>query len=199
MTDYLKDYVDTKTRLTEALRVFPELRVVEDAPKVVTVANQTFIECRVTVWRDPADPVPVIAHIYEPFPGTTPYTRQSEQANGATSVLGRALGYMGFGITASIATANEVRNRAAEEQYPDQGTPKAEPRPAEPGPRVTSLDERRTGTAASKDGKCTPRQLEVLLDMAKERGLEITWTDDLSYQEASEMMTAFKALPKVKK
>jgi len=35
--------------------------------------------------------------------------------------------------------------------------------------------------------------------MAGERGLEITWTNDLTYQEASDMITTFKTLPKVKK
>ena len=199
MTDYLQDYVDVKTRLTEALAKYPQLRITEHRPSVVQVGDQLFVECAVTVARDTDDPVPVTAYMYEPFPGRTPYTKLSEQANGATSALGRALGYMGFGIKASLASANEVRNRAADEQYPDQGIPKPAPRPAEPGPRVASLDERRTGTAASKDGKSTARQLQTLGEMAHERGLEITWTDDLSYQEASDMITAFKALPKVKK
>ena len=197
MTDYLQDYVDVKTRLTEALAKYPDLRITEHRPAVVAVGDQLFIECAVTVARDPDDPVPVVAHMYEPFPGRTPYTKLSEQANGMTSALGRALGYMGFGIKASLASANEVRNRAAEEQYPEQTKPA--PKAPEPGPRVTSLEERRTGTAASKDGKSTARQLQILGEMAEERGLEITWTDDLSYQEASDMITAFKALPKVKK
>jgi hypothetical protein len=33
---------------------------------------------------------------------------------GFTSALGRALGYMGFGISRSIASANEVKNRPPE-------------------------------------------------------------------------------------
>lgn len=197
MTFEMNGYVDVKTRLTEALTTHPELRITEHRPEIVQVGEQLFVECSVTVSRNPDDPIPVTAYMFEPYPGRTPYTKLSEQANGATSALGRALGYMGFGITASLASANEVRNRSEEEQYPEQVQPAAQP--AQPGPRVTNLQERRTGTAASKSGKCTDRQLEILRDMANERGLEITWTNDLTYQEASDMITTFKTLPKVKK
>jgi hypothetical protein len=41
---------------------------------------------------------------------------------GFTSALGRALGYMGFGITKSIASANEVKNRPPESPRIDANT-----------------------------------------------------------------------------
>jgi hypothetical protein len=62
----------------------------------------------VTVWRDSTDPIPAIASACEVYPGRTPFTKMSENEVGFTSALGRALGYMGFGINKSIASRNEV-------------------------------------------------------------------------------------------
>ena len=113
----LSEYVDVKTRLKQALALYPQLRIVEHRPEITMVGDQLFIECSVTVSRDPDDPIPVTAYIFEPYPGKTSFTKNSEQANGATSVLGRALGYMGLGIDKSIASSNEVlgRQQASEE------------------------------------------------------------------------------------
>lgn len=178
----LSDYVDVKTRLTQALAKYPDLRITEHRPVHVQVGDQLFIECAVTVARDPDDPVPVTAYMYEPFPGRTPYTKLSEQANGATSALGRALGYMGFGISTSLASANEVRNR---QEQPS---------------RVEQLDERRAVKAAAP-GKATQGQITLLETMAAERGIDISDTDttQLSFNDAQELINHFKTIAKVKK
>jgi len=73
--------------------------------------GSTFIRCTVTVWRDNADALPVIASAAEPYPGNTPYTKRSEYMVGMTSALGRALGYMGCGVSKAIASRNEVEAR----------------------------------------------------------------------------------------
>lgn len=178
----LSDYVDVKTRLTQALAKYPDLRITEHRPVPVQVGEQLFIECAVTVARDPDDPVPVTAYMYEPFPGRTPYTKLSEQANGATSALGRALGYMGFGISTSLASANEVRNR---QEQPS---------------RVEQLDDRRAVKAAAP-GKATQGQITLLETMAAERGIDISDTDtsQLSFNDAQELINHFKTIAKVKK
>lgn len=178
----LSDYVDVKTRLTQALAAHPQLRITEHRPVPVQVGDQMFIECAVTVARDPDDPVPVTAYMYEPFPGRTPYTKLSEQANGATSALGRALGYMGFGITTSLASANEVRNR---QEQPS---------------RVEQLDERRAVKAAAP-GKATQGQIKLLQNMAEERDIDVQPVDleQLSFDDAQAMINHFKTIAKVKK
>lgn len=112
----LDGYVDVPTRHRQALERHPDLRVVESPPKVVTVDGQTFIEVTMTVHRDPDDPIPTSGTAWEPFPGRTPYTKGSEMMNASTSALGRALGLMGFGISSSMASAEEVRNRRAEHE-----------------------------------------------------------------------------------
>ena len=111
MSFNLGDYVTVNERLVMALKKYPKLRVQETSALVEQYGNQTVLICTVTVWRDETDPLPVIASAQEPLPGVTPFTRQSERMVGFTSALGRALGYMGFGIEKSIASAQEVQAR----------------------------------------------------------------------------------------
>jgi hypothetical protein len=107
----LGDYVDVPTRLAEALKRWPNLRIQETKPIIVTVDNQQYVEISCTVWRDETDLLPMIAYCWEPIPGRTPYTKGSEMMNASTSCLGRALGFLGMGIGKSIASRNEVQAR----------------------------------------------------------------------------------------
>ena len=57
----LDNYVDVPTRLAEALKRWPDLRIQETDNQVITMPDgSTFIRCTVTVWRDIADPIPVV-------------------------------------------------------------------------------------------------------------------------------------------
>jgi hypothetical protein len=107
----LGDYVDVPTRLAEALKRWPNLRIQETKPVIVTVDNQQYIEISCTVWNDVDDLMPTVAYCWEPIPGRTPYTKGSEMMNASTSCLGRALGMKGMGIGKSIASRNEVQAR----------------------------------------------------------------------------------------
>ena len=105
----LGDYVDVPTRFRLALDKWPELRVIEEPAKVIAIGDKTFISVTMTVYRDPSDPLPAVATCWEPFPGMTPYVKNSEQMNCSTSALGRCLGMMiPFGKMASF---EEVQNR----------------------------------------------------------------------------------------
>ena len=105
----LGDYVDVPTRFRLALDKWPELRVIEEPAKVIAIGDKTFISVTMTVYRDPSDPLPAVATCWEPFPGMTPYVKNSEQMNASTSCLGRVLGLMiPFGKMASF---EEVQNR----------------------------------------------------------------------------------------
>lgn len=107
----LNDYVDVATRLTRAHERWPELRIEEHLPIIVTVGDRTFIQCTVTVHRDPADQLPTTASVWEPWPGQTPYSKNSEVMVGNTSALGRALAYMGLEVRKGIASRDEVAAR----------------------------------------------------------------------------------------
>jgi hypothetical protein len=202
----LSEYVDVKTRLKQALKVFPQLRIVEHRPEITQVGDQLFIECSVTVSRDPDDPIPVTAYMFEPYPGRTTFTKLSEQANGATSALGRALGYMGFGIDKSIASSNEVlgRQQGAEDDRTKVVTI-ARPTPTLDGPRSKEIGSARLSareqTEASKPsngGGATPNQIKMLTQMCAERGLDFDPETPMTYSEAKDMFLNIKPIPKVR-
>ena len=122
----LSNYVDVPSRFALALDKWPDLRVVESPPEVVTVGDQTFISVTMTVYRTPDDLIPARGCAWEPIPGKSSFTRGSEMMNASTSALGRAIGLMmPFGKMASM---EEVRNR-----QPDTNTQK-------PTNRTESID-----------------------------------------------------------
>jgi len=203
----LSEYVDVKTRLKQALALYPQLRIVEHRPEITQVGDQLFIECSVTVSRDPDDPIPVTAYIFEPYPGKTTFTKNSEQANGATSVLGRALGYMGLGIDKSIASSNEVlgRQQAAEETDHTKVVSIARPTPTLDGPRSKEIGsarltarEQTEASQTNNTGGATANQIKMLTQMCAERGLDFDPTEPMTYSEAKEMFLSIKPIPKVK-
>jgi hypothetical protein len=213
----LSEYVDVKTRLKQALALYPQLRIVEHRPEITQVGDQLFIECSVTVSRDPDDPIPVTAYIFEPYPGKTSFTKNSEQANGATSVLGRALGYMGLGIDKSIASSNEVlgRQQATEDTDRTKVVSIARPTPVLDSPRATPTSvmgprskqigearltarEQTEASQTSNTGGATANQIKMLTQMCAERGLDFDPAAPMTYSEAKDMFLAIKPIPKVK-
>ena len=110
----LSNYVDVPTRFAALLTKWPELRIKEHRPEIVTIGDKTFISVTMQAWRTPDDPVPCQATCFEPFPGKTSFTRDSEQMNASTSCLGRLAGLMmSFPKMASL---EEVVNRRADER-----------------------------------------------------------------------------------
>jgi hypothetical protein len=213
----LSEYVDVKTRLKQALALYPQLRIVEHRPEITQVGDQLFIECSVTVSRDPDDPIPVTAYVFEPYPGKTSFTRNAEQMNGATSVLGRALGYMGLGIDKSIASSNELlgRQQASEDTDRNKIVSIARPTPVLDSPRETptsvmgprskqigearlSAREQTEASKPSNGGGATPNQIKMLTQMCAERGLDFDPEAPMTYSEAKDMFLAIKPIPKVK-
>jgi hypothetical protein len=182
----LSDYVDVRHRLELALLKFPDLRVVENEPQLIPIGERVYIQCEVAVYRDHDDVRPMRAYCWEVFPGRTPYTKDSEQMNGATSALGRALGYMGFGIKAGLASANEVRTAQGNSH------PSTEPRRVSEQAPV----ETRRATGGALQGMATAKQLDLIRDMRNERGLEPYEADGKTYAEASEEITRLKGIPR---
>ena len=113
----LSNYVDVPTRFAMALERWPELRIIENRPEIITIADKVFISVTMQAWRTPDDPVPAQATCFEPFPGKTSFTRDSEQMNASTSALGRVLGLM-MSFGPKMASAEEVRNRQTDTHTP---------------------------------------------------------------------------------
>ncbi len=81
-----------------------------DAPEFVEVEGKKWVIGRAYAYRTPDDQRPGIGTAWEIVPGTTPFTRGSEIQNLETSAWGRAIGALGIGVDASIATLDEVQH-----------------------------------------------------------------------------------------
>jgi hypothetical protein len=193
----LDNYVDVPTRLGMALQKYPDLRIQETQREIIEMPDKScFIRCTVTVWRDSTDPIPAIASACEIYPGRTPYTKMSENEVGFTSALGRALGYMGFGISKSIASRNEVE--AAQSRQP---TGRLAPVVAMHDVEVPFPDEPQREYA-------TPKQMGMMRALANGQGLkgddlktfisatlnrEVQTSGELTKRDISKVIDALKA------
>jgi hypothetical protein len=119
----LDGYVTVNQRLIAALADHPDMRIVEEPHTVETIGDQTFLCCTVWVFLTPDDSRPVRGSVLEPMPGRTPYTKNSELMVGFTSAVGRALGYLGYGIDKSIASSDEVAARVGTDRELDDAMP----------------------------------------------------------------------------
>ncbi len=158
-----------------------------------------FLICVVTVWRDERDAVPVIASAAEQVPGRTPYTRNAERMVGFTSALGRALGYMGYGIDKSIASHDEIKHRQefANVEDPFPTTPQQENDLAMR--RIVEKEQNKRKAMAS-NGPVTAPQLKMLkiqatkANLADDEALRLFCNDALGKEiESVNALTKFEA------
>lgn len=121
MADYndrLGDYVDVAERIKLFREKHPDGSLQPADPSkpydIVTIADKTFIVYISAAYRTPEDTRPGIGSAWEPFPGKTPYTKDSELMNAESSSWGRAILAALAADSKKIATREEVRNRQAE-------------------------------------------------------------------------------------
>ena len=134
----LSSYLTVAQRIAEFREKHPEgaLQPVNlDEPfKVVTIGDKTFITYVAAAYRTSDDKCPGIGVAWEPFPGRTPYTKDSELMNAETSAWGRAIvAVLASDTTKGIATREEVANRQeSQERHPASNVRKLpDRRPAE--------------------------------------------------------------------
>ena len=110
MTYNLDGYVDVPTRIKLFLARHPEGSLQMDPPTFVEVEGKQWVIGRAYAYRTPDDARPGVGIAWEIVPGTTNFTRGSELQNLQTSCWGRAIGALGIGIDASIATLDEIQH-----------------------------------------------------------------------------------------
>ena len=207
MSFNLDNYVDVPTRLRMSLEKYPDLRVQESQPVFREIGNKLYIEIKCTVWRDKEDQLPAIAYCWEPFPGTTPYTRDSEQMNCSTSALGRALGMMGFGIDHKMASKQEVlaRQPAVEVKTEvakyDNGDPIPDPFDEKPQTtKVVNIRDPKAVASAKQLGMIRalartngiPAGVGVIKAVSEIIGRDVLVLEELTKGEASDVITKWK-------
>jgi len=110
MTYNLDGYVDVASRVKLFISRYPDGSLQMDAPEWVIVEGKQWVVGRAYAYRTPEDPRPGVGIAWEIVPGTTNFTRGSELQNLQTSCWGRAIGALGIGIDASIATLDEIHH-----------------------------------------------------------------------------------------
>lgn len=188
--DRLGDYVDVAERIRLFRDKYPDGGLQPANPaepfRVVEIGAQTFIVYVAAAFRHPDDTIPGIGCAWEPFPGKTPYTRDSELQNAESSAWGRAIVATLAADTKKIASLDEVRARR------DARTPSdASGRPESREPHPAGTNTVRPATEAQKT---------TIGRMAVERGYQLTKElGDLTAAEASELIDVLKRMPKVTK
>lgn len=111
------DYVDVAARIRQFRDKYPDGCLQPAIPAepftVVTIGGREFVAYTAAAYRTPDDDRPGIGVAWEPFPGPTPFTRDSELMNAETSAWGRAIIAVGAADAKKLASAEEVRNRQA--------------------------------------------------------------------------------------
>jgi hypothetical protein len=106
------DYIDVATRIVEFRDKFPTGSLQQVKYEFVTVNGKDWIVYTAAAYRTPDDERPGIGTAWEPIPGPTNFTRDSEVQNAETAAWGRAMvAALAVDTKKGIASSEEVRNR----------------------------------------------------------------------------------------
>ena len=113
---FAPDYVDVAQRIREFREKHPDgsLQPLNlEKPFIVTeVGGKTFVVYVAAAYRTPDDQRPGVGVAWEPFPGPTAFTKDSELMNAETSAWGRAIVAALAADTKKVASADEVQARS---------------------------------------------------------------------------------------
>lgn len=175
----LEDYEEVPDRIRRFFKDNKDGRLARVEWHVRDVKEQTFIVYTAAAYRSADDPDPGIGTAWEPFPGKTSFTRDSELMNAETSAWGRALVALGY-VAKKVASAEEVRNRQGDEK--PKPKVKATTKPSEKQIKFLGQLVRKN----VKDG----RQLEQMFAEMERPDIVIKegWSEDLTAGEVSALI-----------
>ncbi len=184
---------------------------------IETLGDKVFVVYAAACYLDPDDPLPGIGVAWEPFPGKTPYTKDSELMNAETSAWGRAIVAALQSESKTVASANEVRNRTADQdddttirRAPPQRAAEASKRPAATSQQ---LAERAATHAPTGDPNLiSDKQVKLVAILMGKKGIpderstrhawiagvvdrEFKSSKDLTKKEASAVIDALNLIP----
>jgi hypothetical protein len=126
----LGNYNTVPERMTQFFETYPEGCLRQVSYELITIpvylkhketgepyraGERIFLAFTAAAYRTPEDPMPGLGTAWEPVPGTTPYTKDSEMMNAETSAWGRAILAVGAADTRKgIASREEVQARRGE-------------------------------------------------------------------------------------
>ena len=110
------DYIDVASRIVEFREKFPEGSLTQVSLEFLTdFGGKDWVVYTAAAYRTPDDPRPGIGTAWEPVPGPTRFTKDSEVQNAETAAWGRAMvAALAVDTKKGIASSEEVRNRQTE-------------------------------------------------------------------------------------
>lgn len=196
----LDEYIDVAERISLFNERYPDGSLQTLGWDVRRVDERTFIVYRAAAYRSPDDTRPGHGTAWEPFPGPTQYTRDSELMNAETAAWGRAIVAVGIVAHRKIASKQEVKARNGESasaptapQLKELGR---QVKMAKPTNQTLRLMLERVGVSAIAEDdlstglwstKVTKQQVSGLLDMFKE-GVLPTGDSDIPNDPPAEPM-----------
>jgi hypothetical protein len=110
------NYNDVPARIAEFRTKHPEGSLQQAALEFREVAGKWWVVYTAAAFRAPDDARPGHGTAWEPVPGKTPYTKDSELQNAETAAWGRAIvAALAADTKRGIASAEDVRNRRADQ------------------------------------------------------------------------------------
>jgi hypothetical protein len=109
----MDDYVDVAERIQDFKKQYPEGTLRQVHLEFINIGGKDFVVYTAAAYRTPDDQAPGIGTAWEPIPGKTPYTKDSEVMVCETSAWGRAIVAVTGAGTKRIASKQEVQNRQA--------------------------------------------------------------------------------------
>lgn len=172
----MDDYIDVAERIAEFRAKHPEGSLQQVALDFREVNGTWWVIYTAAAYRSPDDQRPGHGTAWEPVPGKTPYTKDSELQNAETAAWGRAIvAVLAADTKRGIASAQEVRSR----DYSDQrGQP---PRQVDDhASRVFAMKQRVMAAAKrANPGKSEAELRELVPAACEARGLDKDLVADL--------------------
>lgn len=158
-----KDYIDVAERLMELREKYPTASLQRKGKiEFVEFGGQSWVVYTAACYRTPDDERPGIGTAWEPVPGKTPFTRDSELQNAETAAWGRSI--------VAVLAADTRRNGIATTNEIEARTGKTVGAPIESKPQVDAPDEFIGRVLAVK----SKEELTALWDEATNGGFHVS-------------------------
>lgn len=107
------DYIDVATRIVEFREKYPNGSLQQHTLEFLRdFAGKDWVVFTAAAYRTPDDTTPGMGTAWEPVPGPTRFTKDSEVQNAETAAWGRAMvAALAVDTKKGVASAEEVRNR----------------------------------------------------------------------------------------